>query len=56
MLKNFENTLDEEDKQYKKQEKEYKQQYNVNQLKPQKMDYGGFKTPKLDIPRMNFSK
>jgi hypothetical protein len=55
MLKNFEEALDEEDKQYKKQEKDYKQQYSQNDFKPNN-NYGGFKTPKAEMPKMQMPK
>lgn len=58
ILKNFEEALDEEDKQYKKQEKEQQKQYQKSTPKPYKpqsssgTNYGGFKTPKLDMPKI----
>ena len=54
MLKNFEDALDEEEKHYKKQEKEYEKQYKQQQI-PQ-TNYGGFKTPKIDLPKINVPK
>ncbi len=58
MLKNFEQALDEEDKHYKKQEKEYQAQQNQQSqsMKPGNTNYGGFKTPKIDVPKFNMPK
>lgn len=60
MLKNFEEYIDEEEKQYKKQEKQQmKEQQSYKQPKlpsPGKSDYGGFKTPKIDIPKIQVPK
>ena len=56
LLKNFEEYIDEEEKQYKKQEKEYKKDYSPQSMKPsipKQQDYGGFKTPKVNIPKVN---
>lgn len=55
MLKNFEQALDEEEKHYKKQEKEYQQSSphsSSSSYKPGNTNYGGFKTPKIDIPKI----
>jgi hypothetical protein len=56
MLKNFEEALDEEDKHYKGKQKEYEKQYQKStpsqkDFKPS-TNYGGFKTPKLDVPKI----
>ena len=48
MLKNFEEALDEEEKQYKSKEKEYQKQYQ----KPSGTNFGGFNIPKVNIPKM----
>jgi hypothetical protein len=53
MLKNFEESLDEEEKQYKSKQKEYERQYQKpnKDFKPS-TNYGGFKTPKVDVPKI----
>jgi len=58
MLKNFEEALDEEEKQYKKQQKEYEKQYKtqtpkMSDYKTGNTNYGGFKTPKIDLPKIS---
>ena len=56
LLKNFEESLDEEDKAYKKQEQDYQKQYSMmgNQYKiptqPNLSNYGGFNFPKINLP------
>jgi glutaredoxin len=53
MLKELEEFNKEEEKRYNKEEKE--QQKQVPQIKTPKMDsYGGFKTPKMNIPKPKF--
>jgi len=56
MMKNFEESLEEEEKQYKKQQKEYEKSYKTSSPTPksptQSSSYGGFKTPKVEMPRM----
>jgi hypothetical protein len=59
MLQNYEETLDEEEKRYKKQEIEQKKQYQqsnpqMKDFKPQ--NFGGFKTPKIEMPKINIPK
>ena len=59
LLKNFEEYIDEEEKAYKKQDREYKKyQQPQSKLQMPKVPsaYGGFKTPKLDIPKINIPK
>ena len=58
LLKNFEEYIDEENKAYKKQEKQQSKQYqqSAGTDKMPKMDYGGFKTPKIDIPKIDIPK
>ncbi len=59
LLKNFEEYIDEEEKQHKKQEKtQASQQSSYQQPKMPKAgnDYGGFKTPKIDIPKISVPK
>jgi hypothetical protein len=61
MLKNFEEALDEEEKQYKKTQKDYEKKYQTNtpsmkDYKPPSIgntNYGGFKTPKMDVPKIS---
>jgi len=50
LLKNYEEALDEEEKQYKSKEKEYQKQYKQPSLSSS--NYGGFKTPKIEIPKI----
>lgn len=59
LLKNFEEFLDEEDKQYKRQTKDQEKKYqehkpSQSQLKPPSMgsSYGNFKLPKFDVPKI----
>jgi hypothetical protein len=56
MLKNFEEALDEEDKHYKgeqkKQEKQYQKSNQNYKQGSSSNNYGGFKTPKLDVPKI----
>lgn len=62
ILKNFEEHLDEENKQYKSKQREYEKQYQ--QYKPSTKDfkpptgvnYGGFKVPKMDVPKIKAPK
>jgi len=63
LLKNFEEYIDEEEKAYKKQEKDQQKKYQQQQQKMPKFetpkmgsDFGGFKTPKIDIPKINVPK
>lgn len=58
LLKNFEEYIDEEEKAYKNQEKSQQKQYQQQQMQQPKIDknYGGFKTPKIDIPKINIPK
>jgi hypothetical protein len=64
MLKNFEEALDEEDKQYKKTQKNYEKKYQQsspsmpNYKAPSlgNTNYGGFKTPKIDVPKITAPK
>ena len=59
LLKNFEEYIDEEEKAYKKQQGQQSKQYQQSQPKMDKMpkiDYGGFKTPKMDIPKISIPK
>jgi len=58
MLKNFEESLDEEEKQYKSKEKEYQKQYQSHNkdFKQASTNYGGFKTPKIDVPKIKAPK
>jgi len=58
ILKNFEESLDEEEKHYKKTQKDYERKYqqstpNYKQPSVGNTNYGGFKTPKLDVPKIN---
>jgi hypothetical protein len=56
ILEDLEEKISEENKRYKKQEDEYKKNQNYNQPKPPKVgqtDFGGFKTPKMNIPNMS---
>ena len=59
LLKNFEEYIDEEEKSYKKQEKQqekqYQQQSHSNKM-PKMDNFGGFKTPKIDIPKIHVPK
>jgi len=58
LLKNFEEYIDEENKAYKKQEKQQQREYQQSQPKTSmpKADFGGFKTPKVNIPKVNIPK
>ena len=63
LLKNFEEALDEEEKTYNKKQKEYEKQYKplspqqaMKEIKPSGGDYGGFKIPKVNIPKMTMPK
>ena len=47
MLKNFEEALDEEEKQYKTQIPK------MSDYKTGNTNYGGFKTPKIDLPKIS---
>jgi sortase (surface protein transpeptidase) len=51
LIENYEDFLEEEKKQYDDQKKQQEQQYK-NQNQP-KVNYGGFKVPKVEIPKMN---
>ena len=57
ILEDLEEKINEENKRYKKQEDEYqKSQSSYKQPKPPKVgqtDFGGFKTPKMNIPNMS---
>jgi hypothetical protein len=53
MLKNFEDALDEEEKHYKKQEKEQEKSYKKQQSSMSPANYGGFKLPKVELPKIN---
>jgi len=56
LLEDLEEKIDEENKRFKKQEEEYKkesQSYKTPKMpKVGSTDYGGFKTPKLDMPKL----
>ena len=58
LLKNFEEALDEEEKQYKSKQKEYEKQYKqyspstIKQPSFSGSDYGGFKVPKIEVPKI----
>ena len=56
LLEDLEEKIDEENKRYKKQEDDYKKQMQVSQPKMPKVgdtNFGGFKTPKMDMPKFN---
>lgn len=55
MLEDLEEKIKEENKQMKKQEQEYQKSSASKTPKPPKAsstDYGGFKVPKVSIPKM----
>ena len=54
MLKNFEDALDEEEKHYKKQEKDQEMSYKKQQASMP--SYGGFKMPSTNIPTPSIPK
>ena len=59
LLEDLEEKINEENKQYKKQEDEYKKQSKMSQPKMPKVgetNYGGFKTPKVSMPKMSMPK
>jgi hypothetical protein len=55
LLQELEEFTEEENKRAKNQEKDYQKQASTSYKKPSagKTDYGGFKTPKLDVPKMS---
>jgi hypothetical protein len=55
LLQELEDFTEEENKRNKNQEKDYQKQASASYKKPSvgKTDYGGFKTPKIDMPKMS---
>jgi hypothetical protein len=59
LLGDLEEKIDEENKRYKKQEDDYKKQTQISQPKMPKVgdtNFGGFKTPKLNMPKISMPK
>jgi len=60
LLQDLEEKITEENKRYKKQEEDYKKQsQSYKQPKTPNVgdtNYGGFKTPKLSVPKMTMPK
>ena len=55
LLEDLEERINEENKKYKKQDEEFKSQSKISSPKMPKVgstDYGGFKTPKMNMPNM----
>lgn len=53
LIRAYEKNIEEERKQQKQQEGVYEKQYSSHVPKQPQVDYGGFKVPKMDIPKIN---
>lgn len=60
ILRSYEEIIEEEEKRHKQQEQQYEKEYKTNKYKPKtpkqpkvgNTNYGGFKTPKINMPKL----
>ena len=56
ILKEYEDYLEKENKEYEKQQKEADKKYSSQSYKPSSNLYGDFKPPKIEMPKFTLPK